>query len=218
MVVRSAFRGQGAHGEPSRFLRHAIDHAAAAPASEDHRVRSLQRLDAFGVVQVAEVLHVITHAVDEEVGRRAVATNDRCVAIPLSLCHGHARHVAGDVRHALHPLVGDQSTRHDRNRLWRVAQWSVDLHGRRAVASGIGTPLGGDDDAVEYVGRRVEAGARFRDAIYRINRDLERGGRIGLLWGWILRARYRRSDEDEDDQGSEGEHAHAVRRRRRKAE
>ena len=64
-------------GRKPATLLHAVDDAAGAAAAEDHGVGSLERFDAIQVVQVAVVLDVVAHAVDEEVGRRAVAADDR---------------------------------------------------------------------------------------------------------------------------------------------
>ena len=83
-----------ADGVPVRLPGDAVDDAAGAAAAEDHRVRALERLDAVDVVEVAEVLDVVAHAVDEEVGGRAVAAEDRRVAVALALRHADARHVA----------------------------------------------------------------------------------------------------------------------------
>src|SRR6267142_2830305 len=57
------------------LLRHAVDHASAAAATEHHPVGPLERLDALDVVKVAIVLDVIANAVDIEGGRRAVAAD-----------------------------------------------------------------------------------------------------------------------------------------------
>ena len=75
-------------------------HAANAATAEDHGVRTLERLDALDVVEVAEVLDVVADAIDEEVRCRAVAAQDRRVAIAFALREADARHVAGHVGHA----------------------------------------------------------------------------------------------------------------------
>ena len=109
-------------GSEAGLLADAVDDAAAAAAAEDHRVRSLQRFDALEVVEVAVVLHVVAHAVDEEVGRGAVAADDHLVAVVLALVHHHAGHVAHDVADAHHHLVLDQLVGDDGHRLRHVAQ------------------------------------------------------------------------------------------------
>jgi hypothetical protein len=68
MVERAAVERQRPRRCPLGRLRHAVDHAPPPPPRpERHRVRALERLDAVGVVQVAQVLRVVAHAVDEEV-------------------------------------------------------------------------------------------------------------------------------------------------------
>ena len=104
------------------FLADAVDDAAGAAAPEDHRVRSLERLDPLEVIEVAVVLHVVAHTVDEEVRGRAVAADDHLVAVVLPLVHHHARHVAEDVADAHHHLVPDQFLGDDGDRLRHVAE------------------------------------------------------------------------------------------------
>ena len=87
VAVHAALQRELAERPEPGLLDHAVDDAAAAAAAEDHRVRSLQRFDAIEVVQVAVVLHVVAHAVDEEVGRRTVAADDHLVAVVLALVH-----------------------------------------------------------------------------------------------------------------------------------
>jgi len=59
-------------------------------AAEYHRVRPLERLDPIDVVQIAKVLNIVPHAVDEEVGRRAVAAHDDLIAVVFALMHRDA--------------------------------------------------------------------------------------------------------------------------------
>ena len=122
-----------AHRLPVRLARHAVHDAACAAAAEDHRVRALQDLDAVEVVQVAVVLDVVAHAVEEEVAGRAVAAQDDRVAVALALRHARARHVARDVHEALHGLVLDQVTRDHGNRLRHVDERRVRLGGGPAA-------------------------------------------------------------------------------------
>jgi hypothetical protein len=110
-VERSTFQHDLVHRRPLRLFRHAIQHAAAAAAPEDHRVRPLQRLDTLDVVEVAEVLHVVPNAIDEEVRGRAVAADRRLVAVSLSLTHRDAGNQPHDVSHALHRELADGRAR-----------------------------------------------------------------------------------------------------------
>ena len=73
------------------FLEHAVEHAAAAAAAEDHRVRAFEKLEPLGVVKIAIDLRVVAHAVDEEVGGRALAADDDLVAVAFALVPVDAR-------------------------------------------------------------------------------------------------------------------------------
>ena len=90
-VARRPAASTSRSGWKTGLLGHAVDDSAAAAAAEDHRVRALQRLDALEVVEVAVVLHVVAHAVQEEVGGRAVAADDDLVAVVLALVDLDAR-------------------------------------------------------------------------------------------------------------------------------
>ncbi len=136
-------------GVPIGLARRAVDHAAHAAAPENHRVGPLDGLDPLDVVQVAEVLDVVADAVDEEVGGRAVAAQNRRVAIALALADAHARHVADDVGHALHALVGNHRLRDDRDRLGHVPERRQRLRRRQRGAGGIGQ-AGSDFDVLGH--------------------------------------------------------------------
>jgi hypothetical protein len=69
-----------------RLLGDAVDHAAGAAAAEDHAAGALQDLDAFEVVQVAEDLRVVAHAIDVEVRRGAVAAQHDLSRLPSPWC------------------------------------------------------------------------------------------------------------------------------------
>ena len=107
-AVRAALHGQLAGRRPFGLLGDAVDHPAAGAAAEDEGVGALQRLDPLHVVEVAEVLDVVADAVQEERRGRVVAADRRLVAVPLTLAHRDPGHVARDVGHALHALVGDE--------------------------------------------------------------------------------------------------------------
>ena len=114
-------------GSPVGFLEHAVDHAAAA--AEGHRVGAFEHLDALSVVEVAVVARVVADAVDEEVGRRALAPDQDRVAVALGLGDGNAGNVAQSLADRLDVLVADLRFRHHRDRLRRVDQGRVGLGG-----------------------------------------------------------------------------------------
>ena len=94
---------------PVGFLERAVDETAAGAATEGQRARPLQHLDALGVVEIAEDLHVVAEAVDEEIGARIDAANDEFVAIAFALMDGDAGNVARDIGDALEALVLDEA-------------------------------------------------------------------------------------------------------------
>ena len=135
-----------------RFLADAVHDAAGAAAAEDERVGSLEYLDAAQVVEIAVVLHIVAHAVDEEIRGAAVAADDDLVAVVFALMHGDARHVAHDVAHARHQLVLDQLLGHDGHRLRHVEQRRRRLRrgadDRHLIAAG----RGADGDRLAHAG------------------------------------------------------------------
>ena len=131
VVPRSELQRGFTRLSPVGLPRHAVDHAADAAAAEDHRVRPLECFHAIDVVDIAEVLHVIANAIDEEIRRRAVASQDRRVPIAFTLGEANARHVPGHVRHAGHALIGDQGTRDDADGLGNISQRCRRLRRRR---------------------------------------------------------------------------------------
>ena len=139
------------------LLGHAVDDAAGAAAAEDHRVRALQHLHLADVVQVAVVLHVVAHAVGEEVAGAGVAAHHRRVAVAFALRHAHARHVADHIGHAVQGLVGDLLLGDHADRLRRVLQRGFGLHRAIRVAGLVAEREAADFDLVEG-GRRVRRG------------------------------------------------------------
>ena len=118
------------------FLERAVDETAAGAAAEDQRARPLQDFDALGVVEIAEILHVVAKAVDEEVGAGIDAADDEFVAVALALMDRDARNVAGHVGEALEVLVADEFLGHHGDRLRDVDQRRVGL-GRDRGAVGV---------------------------------------------------------------------------------
>ena len=99
-------------GAEYRALGHAVHHATCAAAAEDHAAGALQDFNAFQVVQVAENLRVVTHAVDKKIGGGAVAAQNDLVAVAFALVRQHARNVTEYVGQALHRLVLHQLAWH----------------------------------------------------------------------------------------------------------
>ena len=137
VVPRTKLQRRFTRLSPVGLAGHSIDDATHAATSEDHRVRTLECLDAIDVVDVSKVLDVVADTIDEEVGRRAVAAQDRRVAISFALGKADTRHVSGHVGHAGHPLIGDQRARDDADRLRDIAQRGRGLGRRRNGWHGI---------------------------------------------------------------------------------
>jgi hypothetical protein len=87
----------------------------------------VQRLDPLDIVEIAEVLHIVTHSIDEEAARRVVSTNCGLIAVAFALSHRDTGHVADNIRHSLHPLIGDDVPIDHGNRLRHVAEQCVGL-------------------------------------------------------------------------------------------
>ena len=126
-AVRAALDLQLARRRPLGGLHHPVERAATHPSAEDQGVGALQRLDPLDVVEVAEVLHVVPHPVHEEAGGGVVAPDRGLVPVALTLGHRHPGHVAHDVGHALHLLVGDDALADHGDRLGDVAEQRVGL-------------------------------------------------------------------------------------------
>src|SRR5215212_10847067 len=67
------------------LLEHAVNYAATATTPKDHGIGAFEHLDAANVVEITEILHVVTDAVDEEIGVRALSADDDIVAIAFPL-------------------------------------------------------------------------------------------------------------------------------------
>ena len=102
--------GERAIVAEARLFENAIDDPAAAAAAEDHRVRPFQDLDPVDVVEVAEVLDVVSNGIDEEIGGARIAAQDEGVAIALAGivgCAGHEQeHVADRAQLLVLDLTG----------------------------------------------------------------------------------------------------------------
>ena len=117
-------------------LRDAVDDATAAAAAEDHGERPLQHLDGLGVVEIAEGLDVVAHAVDKEVPRGLLAAEAELVPVALALLDGNARDIAQGLAEQVGSLVLRQLLGDDGHRAGDVHDEGVGL-GRRGRAGGV---------------------------------------------------------------------------------
>ena len=112
----------------------AIDDAAGTAAAENHRIRSFQHFHLADVIEVPEVLDVVTDAIREEIAGAGIAAHHRGITVSFALRHADARHIAQDIRHAMQGLVVDLLLGHDGNRLRGVFQCRFGFHGAARVA------------------------------------------------------------------------------------
>ena len=145
VVPRAQRQRTAADRVPLRLLADTVDDAAGAATAEDHRVRAEDRFDAVDIVEVAEILDVVTHAVDVKIAGRVVAAEDSRVAVAFALRWRHAGHVTHHIRHALQPLVADQFLADHRDGLRRVAQQRVRFHCGRSRGDVVAGLAGADD-------------------------------------------------------------------------
>ena len=108
-------------------LGHAVDHAACAATTKSHAARPFQHFDALQVVEVALVLRIVTHAIDEEVGCGIDPAQHRLVAVTLTLPHQRAGHVTQHIGHAGHRLIFHQLGWHDLHRCRHFLERRVGL-------------------------------------------------------------------------------------------
>src|SRR5262249_8325157 len=127
VVIGSGLRGRLVYPLSVGLLQRAVEQAPARGASKRNRARSLQDLDALGIVEIAEVLHVVAEPVDVEVRARIHAADDKLVAVAFALVDVDARHVARDVGEILKTVVRDELPRHHTERLRNVHQRRIDL-------------------------------------------------------------------------------------------
>src|SRR5262245_38884515 len=131
VIIGSGLRGRLVYPLPVGLLQRAVEQTPAGRATEGDRTRSLQDLDALGIVEIAKVLHVVAEPVDEKVRARVHAADDELVAVAFTLVNGDARHVARDVGEVLKAVVRDELPRHHADRLRNVDQRRIDLCRRR---------------------------------------------------------------------------------------
>jgi hypothetical protein len=167
-LVSAGGQRELARRRPAGPFGDAVDDAAAAAAPEDHRIGAFEDLDALGVVEIAIVLDVVAHAVDEEVRGRGIAAQRRRIAVAFALAHGHAGHVAHDIGHRAHALIGDDIVRDDGDRLGHVAQRRVRAGRGRQIALDVFGPLA---DHGDRIARALRAGDRRADSDHAERQD-----------------------------------------------
>src|SRR5262249_6843280 len=66
-AVRPSQRGNLVYRREARLFGHTVDNASATAAAEDQSIGSLQRFNPLEVVEVAIILDVVAHAIEEEI-------------------------------------------------------------------------------------------------------------------------------------------------------
>src|SRR4249919_1909656 len=129
-----------------------VDDAAAAAAAEDHCVGALQDLDAVDIVEIAEILDVVAHTVDEKVGGAAVAPEHDGVAIAFARVHAGAGNQVEDVGDRTERLIRDLLGGDYTHRLRHVLERGAGL-GRGAGFLGLIAAAVADNDDRISLGR-----------------------------------------------------------------
>ena len=139
LVVRSQ---AGALGD-------AIDDPAAAAASEDHGIGAAQDLDAVHVVEITEILNVVTQAVAEEVGGGVVAAQGQLVAVRFSGTRRGTGHEQQQVGDGPQLLILNLAFGDDRQRLRDILDLRLGAGRSAGRLDAIFLTLAGDHDRVD---------------------------------------------------------------------
>ncbi len=122
-------------------LLHAVDDPAPAAAPEDQRIGALEDLHPLDVVEVAVVLHIVAHPIEEEVGGGVLSAQGDLVAVSLALADGGAGYIAQHVGDRSVGLILELFARHHGDALGHVEQRGIGLGGGdgidRAVTLGL---------------------------------------------------------------------------------
>ena len=136
-------------------LGDAVDDAAATTAPEDHGVGTAQDFQPIQIVEIAEILDVVAHTIDEEIGGAVVAAQHDLIAIAFALCADSTRHEAqrllhGQNRLIVQPLFGEHG-----DGLRYIEQRRVGAGGGTDAAGTIrGFPLAGHHDGAGVIIQR----------------------------------------------------------------
>ena len=143
------------------FLEHAIDDATTAAATEDHRVRPLENLQALQIIEIAKVLNVVADAIGVEVRVAPLTSYNEIIAVGFTLMIDHARNVASGLSNRRKGLVLDELLGQDRDGLRHIEKRRVGF-GRTGHAVGDVAHLPGPGilavDARRLFGRRSLCG------------------------------------------------------------
>ena len=107
------------------LARHAVDQTTGGAATEDHRVGAFQHFHALDVVDLTEILDVISHAVEEEVAGGGDASEHGGVAVAFTLRELNARDIPHGVLHARHGAVRHFLLGHNADRLGNVDERGI---------------------------------------------------------------------------------------------
>ena len=165
------------------LARHAVDQTAGGAATEDHRVGAFQHFHALDVVNLTEILDVISHAVEEEVAGGSDAAEHGGVAVAFTLRELNAGDIAHGVLHARHGAVRHFLLGHNADGLGNVDERGIGLgRGGRALRD-IGVDRRGGDAHRCQLNRLGEGGGgaecnhRYRqhEVVTKIQRTHEYG-------------------------------------------
>ena len=133
-------------------LGDAIDDAATTTAPEDHGVGTAQDLQPVQIVEIAEILDVVAHTIDEEIGGAVVAAQHDLIAIAFALCADSTRHEAQRLLHGQNRLIVQPLLREHGDGLRHIEQRRVGAGGGTDAAGTIrGFPLAGDHNGAGVI-------------------------------------------------------------------
>ena len=154
--VPAAKAGDAGAGRAKAFVGHrgflhAVDDAAAAAAAEDQRIGAFEDLDTLHIIKPAIILHVVAHAIEEEVCGGVLPAQRDLVTIALALPHGGAGHIAQHFAKAVLRLIVKLFAGDDMDSLRNVKNRSVGLGGGDDILCHIATARTRHDDRAAFL-------------------------------------------------------------------
>ena len=154
--VPAAKAGDAGAGRAKAFVGHrgflhAVNDAAAAAAAEDQRIGAFEDLDTLHIIKPAIILHVVAHAIEEEVCGGVLPAQRDLVTIALPLPHGGAGHIAQHFAEAVLRLIVKLFAGDDMDSLRNVKNRSVGLGGGDDILCHIATARTRHDDRAAFL-------------------------------------------------------------------
>ena len=113
----------------ARLLGDHVDQPTRRAPTIQGGSRPLDDLDALNVVEVAKVLRIVAHAVEQDVVQRGKAANDERIALAVARSEADGGNGLHHVRQAVGSLIAHHFLGHDLHRLRNVAQRGINFGG-----------------------------------------------------------------------------------------